>query len=708
MTTAAAVAEKIDLNSYTKEHGGAALAAAIESALRYPEFLIEQIPVDCAPGELSERLQLVYEVVGSTSELERESYIGRIATRFGIGRRVVRGGVGAQVEDDSAADDEVSEIFYGEVQEDERSFYFLRQGDVRVRVSNFAMTPIERLVEDDGGERLSVWIDTVEGKRIGPHVMSRRSWRGKIDYIAELDRYPDLLWAGSNDNVQSVRGIVARRDVPKVRAVRVIGRVRAADGLDRFVWPGGVLSADGADESNELRWLGDDDVLARSLRLDTGDDELAGDELAAMVGRVMPTLFELNAPEVMCSSLGWLYACADAPGIRRELGHFPLLWLWATQGAGKSTLATTVLAALAGLRGSPGSAGDTAFAMIRALSSSNCVPGFYDEYKGDMMLRDRQRFERFARRVYSGETETRGRADQTVSAYLLERPMCICGELPPSDPALLERVIVASPLKSGLTEARQHAMARLACEPLWRLAPAWYRFALGRPLAGDLTAARLCLDALEAEAGLTGEIGLRVRDNLLVMLVGIIRLEAWCESLGVVLPDVLDAATFARIVATFSGTDDGDDEDDDDDALVRPATRVTALDILLRELRDMAGTGLIEEGTHYAMIDGELCVHLGRAYGVYLRERRARGLSDQTNGVRALRRAAREQSVELGGYVTARSRIVELGSSRLRCLAIDMATCTHLTGIEPFPISNVRSWGGRRVEDGWDDDDDKT
>ncbi len=693
--------EKIDLNSHWKDHGPEALHAAIERALRYPEFLIEQVPADALPGELSERLEHVYEVVGATSEIEREAYIARIAERFRLGRRVIRNGLTPHVVESGESGDtwEVTELFYGEVQEDERGFYFLRQGDQVLRVSNFAFTPIERMVEEDGGERMSVWIDTVDGKRFGPHVMSRRAWRGKIDFIAELDRFPDLLWSGSNDNVQSVRGLVARMQVPRVRAVSMIGRVKH-EGEERFVWPGGVLGADGVDDSGTLRWLGDETPLSRGLKLYGGEGDTWTDaESVALMRRVLPKLFVLNAPEVMCAALGWTYACVNAPGIRKGLGHFPLLWLWATQGSGKSTLATAVLAQLVGLVGSPSSATDTPFAMVRALSASNCVPGIWDEFKSDMMLRDRQRFERFARRVYSGETETRGRADQSVSSYEMVRPMCICGELPPSDPALLERVVVASPLKSALTEERQTVMAELACEPLWRLAAPWYRFALGRGLTGDMAAARSVLLQLEREAGLEGQIGIRVRDNLLVMLVGILGLEAWCESVGVELPDVLDAEVFTAIVATCSGVEDLDELDEV--TSLRPAARATALDALLRAVRDMAGTGVIEEGVHYALIDGELCVHLGRAYGAYLERQRARGLADETNGLRALRRAGREQSVSRGGYVVARSKQVVLGTSRLRCLAVHAGHLTEQTGIEPFPVSNQRTWGGRR----WDEPD---
>ena len=292
---------KIDLNSHWKDHGPEALHASIERALRYPEFLIEQIPTDSTPRDLSERLDGVYEVVGACTEIEREAYVQRISARFRLGRRVIRNGLRPHIAQDETPEAEIAELFYGEVQEDERGFYFLRQGDTRLRVSNFAVTPIERMIEDDGGERMVVWIDTVDGKRFGPHVMSRRAWRGKIDFIAELDCFPDLLWSGSNDNVQSVRGIVARVEVPRIKAVRMIGRVTTEDGGERFVWPGGVLGPDGLDESNELRWLGDDGPLARGLRFAKNDDDWTDEDTAALMARVMPTLFELNAPEVMCA-----------------------------------------------------------------------------------------------------------------------------------------------------------------------------------------------------------------------------------------------------------------------------------------------------------------------------------------------------------------------------------------------------------------------
>lgn len=697
---------KIDLNSLVREHGGESLHVAVAGALRYPEFLIERVPKNAAPGELADMLERVYEVVGACAELERDVWIDKICTRWRVSKRTVRNGVAphvAEVASERAVTALATELFYGEVQEDERGFYFVRQGEVRVRVSNFALTPIERLVEEDGGERLSVWIDTVEGKRMGPHVMSRRAWRSKPDFIAELDRYPDLLWSGTNDNVQGVRGLVSRVEVPEIEAVSVVGRVRARKGgQELFVWPGGAMGADGMVEGCKVRWLGDEGPLSRGgLRLLATEvagaegQEWSEEEITGLMERAMPALFDLNEPEVVCSVLGWLYACADTPGIRAALGHFPLLWIWATHGAGKSTL-MGILAQLVGLHGSPSSAGDTPFAMVRSLSDANCVPVLFDEYKGDMGARDRQRFERFARRVYSGETESRGRADQSVVSYVLERPMVIAGELPPTDPALLERLVVASPMKGALTAARADALTRLACEPLWRLGAPWYRFALGRPLRGDLAAARAILAGLETEAGLAGRVGHRLRDNLLVMILGLIRCEAWCESRGISLPNVLDAKIFMKIVATTTGAADFEDDEETLESF-RPRT---ALDVLMREIRDLASAGILNDGVHYAMVEGELRIHLRLAYQVYLERRRASGQEDATNGILALLRAAREQSITLGGYVIERGKRTILGNSRIRCLAVDPKKLEDQTRIEPFPATTGRPWGGQ-PSNGW-------
>jgi hypothetical protein len=89
--------------------------------------------------------------------------------------------------------------------------------------------------------------------------------------------------------------------------------------------------------------------------------------------------------------------------------------------------------------------------LLKLLSSTNSVPVFIDEYKPfDMPKHRRHTLHRYMRRLYTGEVESRGRADQTVVSYRLHAPLCLAGETRPIESALVERIITANPSKDTL------------------------------------------------------------------------------------------------------------------------------------------------------------------------------------------------------------------------------------------------------------------
>ena len=58
------------------------------------------------------------------------------------------------------------------------------------------------------------------------------------------------------------------------------------------------------------------------------------------------------------------------------------------------------------------SATETEFALLKLFSSTNSVTGFIDEHKPFDMLRYRRNtLHHYMRRLYTGEVESRGRAD---------------------------------------------------------------------------------------------------------------------------------------------------------------------------------------------------------------------------------------------------------------------------------------------------------
>jgi hypothetical protein len=82
-----------------------------------------------------------------------------------------------------------------------------------------------------------------------------------------------------------------------------------------------------------------------------------------------------------------------------------------------------------GMDGDNYSAKDTKFALMSALSSTNNVPIWLDEYKpSDMQKYELDNLQGFLRKVTKKGDESRGNSDQTVNIYTLESPVVLTGE----------------------------------------------------------------------------------------------------------------------------------------------------------------------------------------------------------------------------------------------------------------------------------------
>lgn len=179
---------------------------------------------------------------------------------------------------------------------------------------------------------------------------------------------------------------------------------------------------------------------------------------------MLPKLLELNTPEVILPILGWFFSAPLKPRIHKALGHYPILCVWGTQGSGKSSIVMEVFWPLFGIRSAePFSATETEFALLKLLSSTNSVPVFIDEYKPfDMPKHRRHTLHRYMRRLYTGEVESRGRADQTVVSYRLHAPLCLAGETRPIESALVERIVTANPSNDTLPSPTRRPNAPLS------------------------------------------------------------------------------------------------------------------------------------------------------------------------------------------------------------------------------------------------------
>ena len=82
--------EKIDVNDVVRAQGAEGLRAVVDSAKPLPEHLLERIPAGASGRDLIAQLEPVVAAARRAQPIERSALVGKIAERFGLGRREVK------------------------------------------------------------------------------------------------------------------------------------------------------------------------------------------------------------------------------------------------------------------------------------------------------------------------------------------------------------------------------------------------------------------------------------------------------------------------------------------------------------------------------------------------------------------------------------------------------------------------------------------
>ncbi len=663
--------EKVDLNELVAAEGPDALKRVMRQARRLPDFLIERIPADTPKADLGGLLQPVVTMLESADPLVREATEDLLRQRFKLKAATIkalmrRPDPSARSRDEDDGDAPASESRKGEVFEDTDHYYVLGRRDEPVVISSFQIEPTQRIVVEDG-EIIDADVTTDRGRVYRGIRFPREAWHSKRNLLKVLGPV-DLQWTGSDENVQGVLRLVASRPVPIRRGTTNLGYLDTPAG-PRWVTPDGVLAPAGEYPDEDLVYVPSGATLCQRVSYRPPDDPAVEAAAAAVI---LPTLLELNTPDVILPILGWFFAAPLRSRIAAHFHHFPILMVWGTQGSGKSTLLMEVFWPLVGVIAAESySATETEFALLKLLSATNSVPVFIDEYKPyDMQQRRVNTLHRYMRRIYSGEMEERGRADQTLVTYRLAAPLCLAGETRPIEPALVERMLTANPDKDQLLREPRHerAFARLKPVKPNLLSASIVRFLLGRDTDADLAL------ATDITARLLGgrEVPHRVRDNITVMVLGLHHFEEYAASFGIAIPELpVDVAVNALL----------------EDLLESGGTAVkTGLDYFLEELSVMAVAGTIQHGRHYVYKDGELAIHFPSCHAGFSEHCRRTSFAGEVPDRKALRRQLIENH-RRRGYVTAIDAHVCFNGrgDRRRAVVIDLESAKKTLTVDDFP-----------------------
>lgn len=256
---------------------------------------------------------------------------------------------------------------------------------------------------------------------------------------------------GSYDDLEALRQIVTHQPAPDK-----VGVTKAGLYDDEFVTPSGVISDNWWTSDTQYRYKSTGQALDAKWDIDDDSDGTFDEDTVSEILELLP---HTRDKERFLPVLGWWYAALLAPKIRDWEGELPSLMVSADTGAGKTSTLQT-MSKLLGLDGDPYSARDTKFAILKALSSTNNIPIWFDEYKpSDMKSYQVDQLQDYLRKTTRGGDETRGNADQTVTRYSLEAPVVLSGEQQIQGSAE-ERRTIRTQFKSSTTgEGSQTARA---------------------------------------------------------------------------------------------------------------------------------------------------------------------------------------------------------------------------------------------------------
>lgn len=652
------------------------------------EKAVEAIPEDCPPQDLEYRLKPVLEAISHRDPAMHGRYLELLEKRFKLKTRDLRRAltqIGRRSREEverppggdtggSSGDDAID----GEIYEDTCFYYTVTGRDETKTVSSFTIEPTMR-VELEDGEIVFGRAQTDKGGAVEGLRLPLRAFNSKRDLIRHLPS-ADLQWTGSDNNVQGLLRILARRPVPRRPGTTMLGDCRRGD-LHLWICPDGAISKEGFMDPSPVIYVKNGGSLDSRLRYVACDDAT----FLSVARAVFEHLPKLNLPEVILPAIGWWFATPMKPRFMERVGSFPILFIWGTQGSGKSSLATDVFWPLFGVKDAePYSATETEFALLKILTSSPSVPIFIDEYKPYDMRRFKvNTLHRYLRRLYRGEVEERGRPDQTVNTYHLQVPLCVAGETRPIEAALLERILTANPEKVTLDEHPecQAAMRELKAVDLSLFAPRYIQFCLGRDFDADLEVARGAARALLAGR----KVPVRVVENVTAMLLGLHLFEQFAEACAYrALPEDLGVkAAIEAVLADVLETDHG----------VK-----NALDHFIEMLGVMSIQGELRHRTHYVIKDGLIYIHLESCYDSFRQHCRKIDYEGEVVDLKALRRLIRENHRQ-ESYVAYEGERVYFGvnSDRRRAVGINLSK-TDLVSEDDFrvddPEENSGGFGG--------------
>ncbi len=345
-------------------------------------------------------------------------------------------------------------------------YYALTSDNSFFQLSTFVLKPtllLSPFDENDGQDRLIC--DVISGGNVWHNISFPKSAFDKSDSLLKVLTKVQWQWFGQDRHVRKLLPFLVHKleqhGMPQCAATSVLGRHNYR-GKTYFVAKNCTLGEDAA-----LLWV-DPQREHPEIVLKDYDKET----VTAVMDSFLEWYFLINVPHVVWVVLGWTMASLLKPVIEACGWRFPILNLFGTRGAGKTSLLLKVLQPLVGYAVPAAYDSDTTpFVMRVLLGSTNCILVSFSEHR--QYSPNSARLIRNILLAYDSSKDSRGTSQQTTIRYNLSAPITVDGEDPVTDPAGLERVVqvnlkpetiregtVAYTAFQVLSERNLHALSR--------------------------------------------------------------------------------------------------------------------------------------------------------------------------------------------------------------------------------------------------------
>ena len=552
------------------------------------------------------------------------------------------------------------------------------------RVTNFELD-VESFLFKDGERLIDMTVIPASGEQTYDLTVPAKVFNDARRFRDNVVTGLTTTFEGSPTDLNELRKLVGGQDAPVRNGTHHMG---LHPDKGEFVTPDGVLTADGWNDDPEMAYIEREIAAERAFKLSPESyDDYNRDEVA----EILELLPKTRNSDRFLPVLGWLYTAPLRPYIQQWEGQFNTLHVTGETGAGKSST-LSVAWQLLGMNGDPMACDDTKFALTTAMSSTNSVPMWFDEYKpGDMKDWELDRFQTLMRKSTRGGVETRGNADKSTEEYRLAAPLMISGEQAVQG-AAEERRSIQTRFLDNVKEtgsSTREAFAKLTGtaydaggvtrEPdgydLQQHAYAYYQFITEQneeQVREQWKRSRDYVRDLLTTHGITGVDDLP-RQGIQTIHFGI--------------------SMYARF-ATGVGADELPTRDEIDEALLYVArqfgdkgTRKSHLDRFVELASRAAAEEYIEEGKHYTVVkqgtpEEEIAIKLSRTFDAVSKYARDYALDgeDMLNTATDYRDRIKEASDKSRSYVNAASQYT---TGLNRCVRIDAATAAEKLNFEP-------------------------